>query len=73
MIKEESGAAWQEMYRVFNMGHRMELYVRKEIADDIISIANSYNVEASVVGHCKASQKNELTIVNEEGTYTYMS
>ena len=71
MIQEESNTDWKEMYKVFNMGHRMELYVSKEIADDIISISESYNVSAKIIGRVEESQKNKLTIRSEFGEFEY--
>ncbi|OAB75817.1 AIR synthase related protein [Cochleicola gelatinilyticus] len=71
MIQEESKTDWKEMYQVFNMGHRMELYVPSEIADTIISIANSFNIDAQVIGKVNASEKTELTIKSEFGTFKY--
>ena len=71
MIQEESGTEWQEMYKVFNMGHRMELYVPKEIAEEIIEISKSFGVEAQVVGRVEESVTKKLTIQSEFGTFTY--
>ncbi len=71
LIQEESGTDWKEMYQVFNMGHRMELYVPEEIAADIISISNSFNVDAKVVGRVEASEGKKLTISSKIGVYTY--
>ena len=71
MIQEESGTSWKEMYEVFNMGHRMELYVAPELASEIIAISESFNVPAQIVGSVKASSKKELTISSSHGTYQY--
>ena len=71
MIQKESGTDWQEMYKVFNMGHRMEIYVPEEIAADIIAISKSFNIDAQIVGRCETADKNELTIKSEFGTFTY--
>lgn len=71
MIQEESGTEWQEMYKVFNMGHRMELYVPKEIANEIIQISESFGVKAQVVGRVEESADKKLTIQSEFGTFTY--
>ncbi|RYM33506.1 phosphoribosylformylglycinamidine cyclo-ligase [Brumimicrobium glaciale] len=70
-IHEESGTDWKEMYKVFNMGHRMELYVPKEIAQDIIKISESFNVDAQIVGRVKESDTKKLTITSEFGTFEY--
>lgn len=71
MIQAESGTSWQEMYQVFNMGHRMELYVKENIASDLIKIARYFNLDAKVIGYCENSSKNMLTIDGEYGTFTY--
>ena len=71
LIQEQSGTDWKEMYQVFNMGHRMEIYVPAEIANDIISISESYNVAAKIVGRIEASETNKLTINSEFGTFVY--
>ncbi|MCW3804009.1 AIR synthase related protein [Plebeiibacterium marinum] len=70
-IQEQSGTEWDEMYKVFNMGHRMELYVPEEIAADLIEISKSFNIDAQIVGRCEASDKKELTIESEFGTFRY--
>ncbi|MCW3786557.1 AIR synthase related protein [Plebeiibacterium sediminum] len=70
-IHEQSGTAWDEMYKVFNMGHRMELYVPEEIASELIEISKSFNIDAQIVGRCEASDKKELTIESEFGTFKY--
>jgi phosphoribosylformylglycinamidine cyclo-ligase len=70
-IQEQSGTAWDEMYKVFNMGHRMELYVSEEIAASLIEISKSFGIEAQIVGRCEASDKKELTIKGEFGTFKY--
>ena len=71
LIQDESGTDWKEMYKVFNMGHRMELYVPKEIAEDIIAISESFNVEAKIIGRVEAFEGKKLTINSEFGTYIY--
>ena len=71
MIQQQSGTDWNEMYQVFNMGHRMELYVSESIAQDLISIAESFNVDAQIIGRCEKSGKKELTIKSEHGTFNY--
>lgn len=71
MIQEESGTDWREMYKVFNMGHRMELYVQEESADEVMEIAKSFNVEAQVVGRVEAADKKELIIQSEYGVFEY--
>ena len=71
LIHKESGTDWKEMYKVFNMGHRMELYVSQEIADDIIAISESFNVEAKVIGRVENFEGKKLTITSEFGTFIY--
>lgn len=71
MIQQESGTDWREMYEVFNMGHRMELYVHAEIAADIIAISQSFGVEAKVIGRVEAAEQKQLTIQSTHGTFIY--
>lgn len=71
LIQKESGTPWQEMYKVFNMGHRMELYVPEPITDDILSIASSFNLNARIIGHCEASAEKMLSIHSISGSYHY--
>ena len=71
LIQEQSKTDWKEMYQVFNCGHRMELYVPAHIANDIIAISKSFNIEAQIVGRVEASDKAELTITSEYGTFKY--
>ena len=71
LIQEESRTDWKEMYKVFNMGHRMEVYVPAVIADDIIKIANSFNIKAQKIGYCKAAASKKLTISGSFGTFDY--
>jgi phosphoribosylformylglycinamidine cyclo-ligase len=71
LIQEESGTDWKEMYKVFNMGHRMEIYVSAEIADSIIEISKSFNIDAQIVGRVEESQNKKLTITSPYGTFEY--
>jgi len=71
IIQEESGTSWQEMYKVFNLGHRMELYVNEEYAEEIMLISNSFGVEAQIVGRVEASPSKKLTIRSSFGSYEY--
>ena len=71
LIQQESKTDWKEMYQVFNMGHRMELYVNPEIAEEIIAISKSFNVDAQIVGRVEASEKKKLTIKSEFGKFEY--
>ena len=71
LIQEQSKTDWKEMYQVFNCGHRLELYVAKEVADSLIAIASKFNVEAQIIGHVEASPEKKLTIKSEYGTFEY--
>lgn len=71
MIKDVSGTSWEEMYKVFNMGHRMEIYTNQATADAIIQICDGFKIEAKVVGRVEASPTKKLTIVSEHGTFKY--
>lgn len=71
IIQDESKADWKEMYKVFNMGHRMELYVEKELADPVIAIASQYNVDAKVVGRVQSSESKRVTVRSNFGEYQY--
>jgi phosphoribosylformylglycinamidine cyclo-ligase len=71
LIKKESGTDWKEMYKVFNMGHRMELYVDESIADDIILISKSFDVEAKIIGRVESKGEKKLTIKSEFGEFIY--
>lgn len=70
-IQQESGTEWKEMYKVFNMGHRMELYVPENIAQEIISISESFGVPAQIVGRVEAHEGKKLTIQSEFGEFVY--
>jgi len=70
-IQEESKTEWKEMYKVFNMGHRMELYVAPELAEAIIEISKSFNVDAKIVGRVEAHDGKKLTIQSEFGEFVY--
>lgn len=71
IIQEQSGTSWAEMYKVFNMGHRMELYVPQEIATELIHISERFGIEAKVVGRCEAAESKKLTIDNNNSQYLY--
>ena len=70
IIREESQTDWKEMYKVFNMGHRMEIYVRPEVADKVINISKSFNIDAQVIGHIEEVERS-LTIKSEFGEFNY--
>jgi len=71
LIQKESGTDWKEMYKVFNMGHRLEIYLPEEFAQQVIEISNSFNIDAQIVGYCEASEKKELIIDSEFGKFEY--
>ena len=71
LIQEESKTSWHEMYKVFNMGHRMELYVPEEIAGDLINISKSFGVDAQVIGRVEEADKKQVTIKSEFGEFVY--
>jgi phosphoribosylformylglycinamidine cyclo-ligase len=71
MIQKESGTEWKEMYKVFNMGHRMEIYVPQEVAQEIIAISESFNIEARIVGRVEKSAETSLTIRSPYGEFKY--
>ena len=70
-IQEQSGTDMKEMYKVFNMGHRMEIYLDEKHADEVIKTSKSFGIDARIIGHVEASEKKELIINNEFGEYTY--
>jgi phosphoribosylformylglycinamidine cyclo-ligase len=71
LIQEESGTSWQEMYKVFNMGHRLEIYLSAEYAARVIEISQSFGIEAQIIGRVEASPVKKLTISSEAGTFYY--
>jgi phosphoribosylformylglycinamidine cyclo-ligase len=71
LIQKESNTDWKEMFKVFNMGHRMELYVNPEIADSIITISKSFGVDARIVGRVEESKVKRLSINSEKGNFEY--
>ncbi|UZR95702.1 AIR synthase related protein [Chondrinema litorale] len=71
LIQKESKTDWKEMYKVFNMGHRMELYVPEAQAQSIIDIAKSFNIDAQIVGRVEAAKEKSLTLTSEHGTFYY--
>ena len=71
LIQQESKTDWKEMYQVFNMGHRMELYVDESIAAEIIQISKSFNVDAKIIGRVEASEDKKLSIKSEHGEFEY--
>jgi len=73
MIQEESGTSWEEMYKVFNMGHRMEIYVPFEIAADLIAISESFGIAAQVIGKVDSFDGKQVSIKSEKGEFSYNS
>jgi urease accessory protein UreF len=71
LIQEESKTEWKEMYKVFNMGHRMEIYVNPSIAETIIEISKSFNIDAQIVGRVENAPSKKLTIQSSKGTFEY--
>jgi phosphoribosylformylglycinamidine cyclo-ligase len=71
LIQEQSGSPWQEMYKVFNMGHRLEVYLEAEKAQRVIEISNQFGIEAQIVGRCEAGTGNSLTITSQFGEFKY--
>ena len=71
MIQEESGTDWKEMYQVFNMGHRFEIYTNEGTAQEVIKLAEKYQIEARIVGHCEMASQKKLTIRGDQGEFVY--
>ncbi len=71
LIQQQSGTDWAEMYKVFNMGHRMEIYLRPEHAARAMEIANSFGIDARVIGRVEEAETNSLTIISDKGTFRY--
>jgi len=71
LIQSQSQTDWKEMYKVFNMGHRFEIYVNQSIAEDIIQISKSFNIDAKIIGRCEASETKKLTIKSVYGEFQY--
>ena len=71
ILQEQSATPWQEMYKVFNMGHRFEIYTDEKNAASIIDIASGFKLEAQIIGHCEASEEKKLTIVTANGKFEY--
>ncbi len=70
-IQQASGTSWEEMYKVFNMGHRLEVYTNEEAASALIEIAKSFSVEAQIIGRCESSSTGKVTISSEHGDFEY--
>lgn len=71
IIQKESGTDWKEMYKVYNMGHCMEIYLPAAYAEEVIAISRSFNVEAKIIGYCETSDEKELIIESEFGKFEY--
>jgi phosphoribosylformylglycinamidine cyclo-ligase len=72
LAQDESKTEWKEMYKVFNMGHRMEVYLAPDYAEEVIKISKHYNIEAKIVGRVEAFEKAQVTIKSEKGTFSYV-
>jgi phosphoribosylformylglycinamidine cyclo-ligase len=71
LIQEQSGTGWQEMFKVFNMGHRMEVYLEEKYADQVIAISKSFDVDAKVIGRVEPSDKRKVTVKFGNKEYVY--
>jgi phosphoribosylformylglycinamidine cyclo-ligase len=71
IIQQESGTDWKEMYKVFNMGHRMEVYLEEKWASEVISIAADCGVEAKVIGRVVDHKGKKVTVNSQHGNFTY--
>jgi len=71
LIQEQSGTSWEEMYKVFNMGHRMEIYVPEAIASDVITISKSFNIDAKLIGRVEKGNRKQVSIHSEKGSFVY--
>jgi phosphoribosylformylglycinamidine cyclo-ligase len=71
IIREQSSTPWEEMYRVFNMGHRFEIYTSEKAALKILDISAGFNLDAKIIGHCEASDHKKLTVKSESGIFLY--
>lgn len=71
MIQRESGTPWEEMYKVFNMGHRMEIYLDKSLAQEVIDISRDFGIDARIIGHVEDAPANKLTIKSDKGVFVY--
>ncbi|MFW5792631.1 MAG: AIR synthase related protein [Bacteroidota bacterium] len=71
LIKNESNTPWKEMYNVFNMGHRLEIFIEEKNAAEIIDISKSFNLEAQIIGRCEKAESNKLSIITTEGVFEY--
>ena len=71
IIQEESQTGWQEMYKVFNMGHRLEIYTDATTAEELIKIGKSFNIDTKIVGRVEAHEGNKLTIKSDKGEFVY--
>ncbi|MBO4403685.1 MAG: phosphoribosylformylglycinamidine cyclo-ligase, partial [Bacteroidales bacterium] len=70
-IQEASATPWEEMYKVFNMGHRLEAYVPEEIASELIAISKSYQIDAQIIGHCETCDVKKVSVSSPHGNFIY--
>jgi phosphoribosylformylglycinamidine cyclo-ligase len=71
IIQKESATDWHEMYKVFNMGHRLEVYLPEQFAQTVIEISKSYNIDAQIIGYCEKADRKNLIIESEFGKFIY--
>jgi phosphoribosylformylglycinamidine cyclo-ligase len=71
LIQEQSNTSWQEMYKVFNMGHRMEIYTNEEFAQECIAISKSFGVDAQIIGRVESADQKQVSIHSEKGSFIY--
>ena len=71
MIQQQSKTEWQEMYKVFNMGHRMEVYTDEQTAQEVIAISKSFNIDAQIIGHIEQSDKTSVVVKSPYGEFLY--
>ena len=71
LIQQHSGTSWNEMYKVFNMGHRMEIYLPETYAQQVIDISRSFQIDAQIVGYVDSSENRELVIESDKGRFVY--
>ena len=73
LIRNQANTEWKEMYQVFNMGHRLEIYVDESNAASIIDISNKFNIDAKIIGHCETSDSASVEITTAHGTFEFLN
>jgi phosphoribosylformylglycinamidine cyclo-ligase len=71
LIQEQSGTDWKEMYKVFNMGHRMEVYLEEKFAAEVIALSKTFGVDAKVIGRVEPSSQKQVTVISGKGSFIY--